>query len=221
VAAVAAVVAAVVTVVPATPLGRYLDYDEFQSLLRSAGLWAPVLYVVVYAFGPVFLMPATVMTFAGAAMFGMGWGMVLITLGANLGAISAFSVGRWAARDFVTSRMGRDNGLLANLSAALSRNGLWAIFLMRLFLAPYNILNYVAALTPIRFRDFALGTLLGMLPVTFAVVYTGDLLRRAWRSEDLSALWSPRTLVALMVLLSCMVLPVLVRRWWRGRLEAR
>lgn len=216
-AALVLVVGGVIAVVPATPLGRYLDYEAFQGLVASAGVWAPLLFVLALTLGAVFVAPGSFIAFAGAAVFGGPAAMLLVTIGVNLGANAAFLLGRWAGRDFVESRLSRSRGWFARIDAALARNGFFAILFLRAVFAPYNILNYVAAFTHIRWRDYALGTALGMLPVVFVWVALGDALGRVWETGDLTPLVSPSGIVAGVVFLVCIAVPLAVRRWRAGR----
>jgi uncharacterized membrane protein YdjX (TVP38/TMEM64 family) len=50
--------------------------------------------------------------------------------------------------------------------------------------APFTVVNLVAGASHIRFRDFALGTLLGMIPGTLALVVLSDQVVAALRSPD-------------------------------------
>ncbi len=48
------------------------------------------------------------------------------------------------------------------------------VFLVRLSpVFPFNLINYGLSLTAVRFRDYALATWIGMLPVTVLYVYIG------------------------------------------------
>jgi len=217
---VAGIVLVGVLLVKFTSLNRLTDFDEFEAVIEGFGLWAPLIYVLIYAVGPIFLAPATLLSFVGGAVFGTTFGFVLITIGANLGAIVAFSVGRWASGDWVRQRLEGGGGKLANFQRALEQNGFAAILAARLLLAPYVLLNYAAALTPIRFRDFAAGTFLGMMPATFGFVFLTDTLAEAWRTGDVGVLLGPRTFFAVLLMVFCVVVPVAVLRSRKKRAAA-
>ncbi len=199
----------------ATPLADLTDYDRFQAFIRATGPWAPVIFLVVYTIGPVFLAPGMLLTLVGSAVFGLGWGYVLITVGSNLGALAAYLVGRWAGREFVEERVA-DGGRVARMTAYLAEHGLGAVFFARLLMAPYNLLNYVAAVAGIRLRDYVLGTFFGMLPSTFALVFLGDVLRRAWEERNLEVLLGPRTAIGGALLVISVAVPVLLLKRRRG-----
>jgi uncharacterized membrane protein YdjX (TVP38/TMEM64 family) len=204
-----------------TSLSQYLSYEAFGALIDSYGVVAPLVFLAVYTIAPLFMVPGSLLTLAGAAVFGLGLGFVLILLGSNLGAILAFVVGRWAGRDVIEPRLERAPAIVRKLKGALEERGFYTIFVLRLILTPYNILNYVASLTRISFRDYALGTFLGMLPATFVFVFLGDVLGRAWREGDWGALWTGRTAVAAALFLACLAVPIIYSRYTRKRAGGR
>jgi phospholipase D1/2 len=68
---------------------------------------------------------------------------------------------------------------LNRLSKRLARQGLVTVALVRnLPIAPFTIVNMVAGASRIKFKDFLLGTALGMAPGIFAItVFTNRLLQ--------------------------------------------
>jgi uncharacterized membrane protein YdjX (TVP38/TMEM64 family) len=89
-----------------------------------------------------------------------------IVLASNLGAAAAFGLGRTLLAERVRTWCAR-RPRMAAVRAAIGADGLRIVTLLRLTpLVPFNALNYLLGVTPIRFRDFALATFLGMLPGT-------------------------------------------------------
>jgi uncharacterized membrane protein YdjX (TVP38/TMEM64 family) len=79
---------------------------EMRALLESAlaritglGPWAPAIFVLLYVAATVLLLPAVALTLGAGALFGVVWAFVIVTLSATLGAVAAFLVGRYLARD--------------------------------------------------------------------------------------------------------------------------
>jgi uncharacterized membrane protein YdjX (TVP38/TMEM64 family) len=70
------------------------------------------------------------------------------------------------------------SGVLAKLSKyeeAIQQNGFLTVLFLRFVpLFPFNGLNFALGLTSIKARDYILGTLLGIIPGTFAYVFFGD-----------------------------------------------
>ncbi|MEZ4230874.1 MAG: VTT domain-containing protein [Polyangiaceae bacterium] len=89
----------------------------------------------------------------------------------------SFAVGRFLARGWVSERT-REMPRFAAIDRAIAGSGLRLVLLLRLSpLVPFNLLNYALAITQVRFRDYAAGSALGMLPGTLLYVYLGSSLQ--------------------------------------------
>src|ERR1700720_674261 len=165
------------------------------------GIWGPVVYMLLYAVGPSFLVPGAVMTIAGGLAFGALRGSVYSLLGAEAGALVAFAAGRFLGRSFVQRVVG---GRFEKLLAQIGRHGFQIIFYLRLVpLIPYNALNLLAGASPITFRDYFWASVIGMIPGTVLFAFLGD------------ALWhptSPRFFLALALIAVCFAGGELARR---------
>lgn len=134
---------------------------------------AAVPFVVLYACAAVVLLPDSLLTIAAGALFGLAWGLALVSMGSMLGAAAGFFLGRSFARDWVRRRTERWPRFRA-LDRAISRHGFWVVFLTRLSpIIPYGLLNYAYGITTVRARDYLLASWIGMLPGTVLYVYAG------------------------------------------------
>src|SRR5271156_7224784 len=70
------------------------------------GIWGPVVYMLLYAVGPSFLVPGAVMTIAGGLAFGTKWGSVYSLIGGDAGAIIAFAAGGFLGKAFFEKVLG-------------------------------------------------------------------------------------------------------------------
>ncbi len=176
-----------------------------QWLVAGAG-WAENhryaaggLFVVAYTVAAVLAVPGTILTLVAGFVFGVAFGVALVSAGSLLGAIAAFLLGRFFARDWVAKRVARSTHLRA-LVAVTRDDGFTIVLLARLSpLLPYNVLNYLFGLTAVRFRDYVLGSWLGMLPATVLYVYMGSLAQTfsSITSDDPAAAWPRRALLVL------------------------
>ena len=133
------------------------------------------LYVLAYVVATVLLVPGTILTIAAGFVFGLPIGVGLVSLSSVLGAVSAFFVGRYLARDWVRARVASMPRFEA-LDRATHKDGFLIVLLVRLSpLFPFNATNYGFGLTAVRFRDFFLASWIGMLPGTILYVYIGTL----------------------------------------------
>lgn len=152
-----------------------------QEVLRTAlmqieglGWWGPVAFIVTYNLATVLLIPGSVLTLGGGAIFGLWWGSVYVFVASSLGATFAFLIGRYLSRDRVVKYMEAHPKFKA-LDRAVSKEGLKIVFLTRLCpLLPFNLLNYALGITQVSLKDYVLGSF-GMIPATILYVYSGSL----------------------------------------------
>ena len=78
-AALILIVGGAAVVVRMTSLGAYLDRETMLETLTGlrSSVWAPVVYVVVYAAATALALPGSILTIVGGAVFGFGWGVLL------------------------------------------------------------------------------------------------------------------------------------------------
>ena len=167
-AALAAVVAGVVW---ASITGVLPSVDSVQREVRGYGALAPVAYIAAYAVLVLFPTPASLLTIAGGALFGLAEGTAYALVGAVLGAVAAYEIGRLLGRDAV-ARLTR--GRLEPVERVLSEHGFAAVVAIRLTpVFPYLAVNYAAGLTSLARRDYVLGTALGIVPGAIAYAAVG------------------------------------------------
>lgn len=148
---------------------------ELVTWMRDAGASGVLVYALVYAAAAVCLLPGSVLMIGAGVAYGPIWGTLIASPVSALAATAAFLVGRTVARGRVAAWAARDPRFAA-IDAAVGDQGLELVILVRLSpLIPFNVLNYALGLTRVRTRDYALGSLIGMLPVTFLYVYAGSL----------------------------------------------
>jgi uncharacterized membrane protein YdjX (TVP38/TMEM64 family) len=114
------------------------------------------------------------------------WGTVWTTVGANLGAVAAFVIGRYLARGEVERRIAASD-VLGRIDRGVARHGWRMVLLTRLVpVFPFNIQNYAYGVTDIRLGTFVLVNVPAMLPATIAYTFaagslrTGDLGQTMW-----------------------------------------
>ncbi|KEA62820.1 putative membrane protein [Marinobacterium lacunae] len=147
-------------------LDTFHDWRDQQPLLVSAGFF--IIYVAVTALS---LPGAAVMTLAGGALFGLLWGVVLISFASTIGATLAFLVSRYLLHDWVQNRFGRR---LQSINRGIQRDGAFYLFTLRLVpLFPFFLINVLMGLTPIRVRTFYWVSQVGMLAGTLVYVNAG------------------------------------------------
>ncbi|WP_300011316.1 TVP38/TMEM64 family protein [Pseudonocardia sp.] len=166
---VAAVAAAVVVVLAVRTAG----VPDVRATVGGAGAWAPVLFVLLSGAVTLTPVPRTVFTVAAGVLFGSVTGVLLAVAGTMLAAVAAFGLVRLVGGALVERHA--DRVTLVWLRARLDRSGLLAVASLRLIpVLPFFAVNYAAGLSGVRLRPYLLGTVLGILPGTVAVVVLGD-----------------------------------------------
>jgi len=171
------VLAGIVVIAVLVLAGRQLGgiVGEAARRIDGLGAWAPLVFVLAYAVAAVALVPGSVLTLAGGALFGLLRGTLYVFAGAVLGAAAAFLVARYVARGLVERKLAA-HPRFAAVDRAIAREGRKIVFLLRLSpLFPFSLLNYALGLTRVRFADYLVASI-GMLPGTLLYVYYGKVL---------------------------------------------
>ncbi len=152
-----------------------LDPAGVRSWVRAVGPAAAVLFVLGHAVVTVAPFPRTVFTLSAGLLFGPVLGVALSLGGTTVSALLAFVLVRTAGRDVVAPWLHR--GSLRRIDARLGARGWPAVASLRLIPAvPFSLLNYASALSSMRLRQFLVGTAVGIVPGSVAVVLLGDAL---------------------------------------------
>jgi uncharacterized membrane protein YdjX (TVP38/TMEM64 family) len=149
-----------------TERGREVTPEFVLSSIESHGpVTARLIYVVVYIVGTVALLPGSVLSFAGAVLFGPYEGTLYTWIGATIGATLNYLMARVLGRDFVERLFG---GRFAAFDQRIREHGFTGLLIIRLLpLFPFNAVNFGCGLTGIRLRDYVLATAIGIVPGTF------------------------------------------------------
>jgi uncharacterized membrane protein YdjX (TVP38/TMEM64 family) len=106
------------------------------------------------------MVPVVVLIAATGRVFGPILGPLYAMAGCLASGSVWFAIGRSMGRRRVVERLGGER--IAKVSRALQRNGTLAVFLVRKVPAPFTLSNIVVGASSVGYRDFVLGTLLGM-----------------------------------------------------------
>lgn len=163
------------------------EQARFQAWLAAEPLTVAGGFFLAYvAITAVSLPGATLLTLLGGALFGFGWGLLLISFASTLGATLATLIARTLARAPLERRFATQ---LARINAGIAREGAFYLFTLRLIpLFPFFVINLVMGLTRMRLWTFYWVSQLGMLPGTAVYVNAG---RELGELESLSGVLSP------------------------------
>ena len=168
-----------------------------------------MLFALVYAVGVCLFVPGTLLTTLGAAIFGAYQGFLYVWVGAMLGATAAFWIGRTLGRDLAASLIG---GRLKKYDDAIERNGFATVLYLRLIYFPFTPMNFGMGLTRVRFRDYFLGTALGIVVGVFIFTFFVGTVRDVWASGDWMGLVSFKVFFSVALFVFSFFIPRIVRK---------
>jgi len=142
--------------------------------INNQGAVGGIAFIILYIVATVAFLPGSILTLGAGVVFDVFLGSVYVFIGATIGAIAAFLVGRYLARNWVAKKIS-GNKKFAAVDNAVGREGLKIVLLTRLSpVFPFNLLNYAYGVTGVSLKDYILGTI-GILPGTMMYVYLGSL----------------------------------------------
>lgn len=138
--------------------------------LMSLGVFAPLVYIIIYIIRPLIFFPTSVLTPLSAVVFGPLLGWIYTFVGENIAASVAFLVARYFGGD-VLSRFKK----VTLIDEELHEHGLRTVIFLRLVpLFPFDVVNFGLGLTPLSFRNYVLGTAIGVIPGLTVYIFLGS-----------------------------------------------
>lgn len=177
-------IAVVVTILAIPPLALQIPAVRslvlaLIQLMRTQGPTGVLIYTGAYVLGGPLTAPVALFSGIAGFVYGPVVGLLIASPSCLLASVTTFLVGRFALRGVIERRISDDRRLSAILRA-VEVEGLRVTLLLRLTpVTPQNFLSYILSATRVRLRDFALGTWLGLLPLTAFQVYLGSVVRDA------------------------------------------
>jgi uncharacterized membrane protein YdjX (TVP38/TMEM64 family) len=132
---------------------------------------APLIFLLAHVAASLLFVPRTMLGLVAGLIFGLWWGLAWAALGSVLGAVAGFLIARYLNNGWI------DLENLPKIGPVLLRaeaGGWRAVTMLRLIpVIPHSFTNYALGLTQLSLGDYALGSLLGQLPMTVAYVSFG------------------------------------------------
>ena len=160
-------------------LRQYFSLEFFQSRRASIDayyaanpLQAAAVFFAIYVVVTGLSLPgAAILTLVAGALFGLLWGVVIVSFASTIGATLAFLASRFLLRDWVQAKFGEK---LRTINAGVEKEGAFYLFALRLVPAfPFFLINLVMGLTKMPTRTYFWVSQVGMLAGTIAYVYAG------------------------------------------------
>lgn len=153
---------------------RLLDCRSLQAWMENWGLFAPLAFSLVYGLATLGFFPGVLLTLVAGMIFGVYWGTLLVVATSTLTATLVFLAARHIGHDAVNKRFSSKSWFQRFRSEVEEHSIRYMIFVRLIPIFPYSGINLASALTSIKVRDFVIGSLIGMIPGTFAFVYIGE-----------------------------------------------
>jgi uncharacterized membrane protein YdjX (TVP38/TMEM64 family) len=148
--------------------------------------WATPLVAAIYVGASLAVFPLVILVAATGLIFGPWWGLLYAFVGTMLAAVVTFWIGRWLGRDTLMRHGGRR---LNKLADAFSGRGIRTIVIVDLLpLAPFTLTNMAAGAFRIRFRDYLIGTVIGIAPGLVSVTLVGSQLGALATAEGIAGI---------------------------------
>lgn len=217
-----------------------LQRDRFHRLLAEHAGLSVMVYVAVYALIVALSLPCgLILTVAGGLLFGWLVGGLAAVTGATIGATIVFLIARTAVGETLSERVGP---WLAKLSDGFREEALSYMLFLRLVPAfPFWFVNIAPAVLGVPLKTYVVGTILGIIPATFAFASAGaglDSVILAAKSEyaacvalkgahackikiHASSLVTKELILALVLLGLVALIPVVLKRWRKSHAAAK
>jgi uncharacterized membrane protein YdjX (TVP38/TMEM64 family) len=156
---------------------RTLPVDATIVSLRSwadaSGPTGMVGFGAAYVVLALLFVPGAALTMVAGAVFGIGWGMVVVAIATSVADAAAFLLGRYIARGAVVRLMERYPRFKI-IDRTISLGGWRIVALIRLSPAlPYSASNYLFGVTSVPFFPFLISSGIFTLPGALAYLYLG------------------------------------------------
>lgn len=183
-----------------------VDANGIRRWILSFGFWAPAIYMLIYTIRPLVFFPASVLSIAGGLAFGAWQGTLYTIIGATLGAMLSFIIAKSVGKSLVRKEW---TGNAGKIQSQMEQNGFLYVLLFRFIpVINFDLISYAAAFAKVRFGSFALATLIGIIPGTFAYNFLG--------SSFISG--NPRIMIlAVLVFAVLTAVPILIRNKWNKK----
>ncbi|MCA9421423.1 MAG: TVP38/TMEM64 family protein [Nitrospira sp.] len=148
-----------------TGLRSHLSPDVIQALFFAYPVWGLVLFCLAFSFGNLLYVPGWIFLVGAVLALGRDWGGVATFIAAMCSSTISFllirAAGGTALRSF-------NHRWADKIFAHLDERPIVSVALLRLMFQTLPALNYSLALAGIRFRDYLIGTVLGLpIPIFF------------------------------------------------------
>jgi phospholipase D1/2 len=195
-----------------TPLANLIEPDRLAAEVEqlSSSRAAPLVAAFLFALAGTAMIPLLLLITATALLFKPILSVPICLVGSMLSSAALYAAGAKLVRGHATEAFGPT---LEKVRNALHSRGIIAIATIRMLpIAPFGLVNVAAGSIGVRFRDFMLGTALGLAPGTLVLCLFGQQVKALWQNPTPLGVLTAIALVAAWIALSLGLQRVLTRR---------
>jgi uncharacterized membrane protein YdjX (TVP38/TMEM64 family) len=199
-----------------TPLADSIDPRHIAKRLEAIEKypWSPFAFISAYVLGGLVMFPVTVMSAATAIIFPPLKAVSVSFTGIMLSAALLHWIGaRWIGDRFRNAL----GSVIEKVDQALSDRGIVTIATLRMIpIAPFTLVNIAAGAAGVNFKDYMLGTALGLAPGVTVICFFGRQVRTFWEDPSVRGV-----LVAVGIGVAWISLSIALQRWVSRRRQHR
>ena len=176
-----------------------------RDYVQSFGRLSALVYVAAYVLNTISVVPPIApLSLAAGLAFGTAWGAILLFIAAMIGTSLTFVISRFFGRGLVEKAL---KGKFGKLDQKLEENGFLTVLFFRVIpLVPYEVLNYACGLSRIKFRDYFLATVLGLIPGVVVASFFGGSLGEI---ETIRDVFTPKFMIAIGLMALIIAVPTI------------
>ena len=156
----AALIITLITAGKITGAHQHFTPDKVQDLVQNAGIWGYALFIIIFSIGELLHIFGLIFVAAGVYAFGESAGLLLGIAGGTVAVCVSFLVMRSVGGRAFTRI---DKPWVVRMLQRLDSHPIRTVIILRLVFILYPSLNYLLALTSIRFRDYLIGSAIGLV----------------------------------------------------------
>lgn len=146
-----------------------LTIDTIRQSVESAGIFGPILFVLLFGLEGLGV-PGVVFMLTAVAIWPPELAFLYNWIGAQFAGLVGFAYARWIGRDWVENHL---PDRFRIYQERVTQRGLTAVILVRLIFFIVPPAHWVLGLSSISLRVYLLGTAIGLLPGMFLISYGG------------------------------------------------
>ena len=152
---------------------KQMNLQRLVSYISNYGKYAAICFLLIFSLKPLLLfLPSSMLSIAAGTIFGPIYGFLLNMAGFFISATLGFYLSRFLGKNFVDKIL---KGKGVNINSNLEKNGIKILFLIRFTpVIPFDAISYACGLSKMKYKDFIIGSMLGVFFETLCYAYIGE-----------------------------------------------